>query len=133
VVEDNLANQMVVRCLLEPMGVEISIAGDGRQGVDQWNAGSFEAVLMDMQMPVMDGIAATREIRRLEAEQGRGRTPIVMLTANTTEAHHRLAEEAGCDGVLVKPIDLKTLVEGLGAGVARAQEVAASQACVEIA
>ena len=77
---------------------------------------------MDMQMPVMDGIAATREIRRLEAEQGRARTPLVMLTANTTEAHHRLAEEAGCDGVVVKPIDLKTLVEGLAAGVARSQE-----------
>lgn len=133
VVEDNLPNQMVVRCLLEPMGVEISIANDGRDGVDQWSAGSFEAVLMDMQMPVMDGIAATREIRRLEAEQGRGRTPIVMLTANTTEAHHRLAQEAGCDGVLVKPIDLKTLVEGLEAGVARAHEVAASQACEDIA
>ena len=122
VVEDNLPNQMVVRCLLEPMGVEISIANNGREGVDQWRAGRFEAVLMDMQMPVMDGIAATREIRRLEAEQGRARTPIVMLTANTTEAHHRLAEEAGCDGVVVKPIDLKTLVEGLAAGVARSQE-----------
>jgi PAS domain S-box-containing protein len=120
-VEDNLANQRVVSALLEPLGVEISIANNGAEGVEAYGLGGFDAVLMDMQMPVMNGIEATREIRRLEAEKGRVRTPIVMLTANTTEGHHRMAEEAGCDGILIKPIDLKRLVEGLSEGAARAE------------
>ena len=121
VVEDNLPNQMVVRCMLEPMGVEIAMANDGREGVEIYSTELFDAVLMDMQMPVMDGIAATRAIRALEAAEGRARTPIIMLTANTTLAHHRLAQGAGCDGIVVKPITLKSLLDGLAAGVTQSQ------------
>lgn len=120
-VEDNRANQMVVSALLEPLGVEITIANNGAEGVEAYAAGGFDSILMDMQMPVMNGIEATQAIRRIEATSRRVRTPIVMLTANTTEAHHRMAEEAGCDGMLIKPIDLKRLVEGLSEGAARAE------------
>ena len=123
VVEDNVPNQMVVRCLLEPLGVEIAIANDGREGVERFEAETFDAVLMDMQMPVMDGIAATHAIRSFEAASDRRRTPVIMVTANTTEAHHRLAEQAGCDGVVVKPVNLQTLLDGLSAGMARSDAV----------
>lgn len=124
VVEDNVPNQMVVRCLLEPLGAEIAIANDGREGVERFEAEAFDVVLMDMQMPVMDGIAATQAIRALEIAHHRRRTPVVMVTANTTEAHHRLAEEAGCDGLVVKPVTLQTLLEGLSSGMARSEAVA---------
>nr|WP_314434877.1 ATP-binding protein [uncultured Brevundimonas sp.] len=125
VVEDNVPNQMVVRCLLEPLGVQIAIASDGREGVERFEAETFDVVLMDMQMPVMDGIAATQAIRALERNHHRRRTPVVMVTANTTEAHHRLAAEAGCDGLVVKPVTLQTLLDGLSSGMARSEAVLA--------
>ena len=121
VVEDNVPNQMVVRCLLEPLGAQIAIANDGREGVERFQAEAFDVVLMDMQMPVMDGIAATQAIRALERTHHRRRTPVVMVTANTTEAHHRLAAEAGCDGLVVKPVTLQTLLDGLSTGMARSE------------
>lgn len=123
VVEDNVPNQMVVRCLLEPLGVQIAIANDGREGVERFEAEAFDVVLMDMQMPVMDGIAATQAIRALERTHHRRRTPVVMVTANTTEAHHRLAADAGCDGLVVKPVTLQSLLDGLSTGMARAEAV----------
>jgi len=68
---------------------------------------------MDMQMPVMDGLAATRAIRELEAESGRPRTPIAMMTANTYRDHQQMAETAGTDLFLPKPINGETLLSAL--------------------
>ncbi|WP_461610001.1 response regulator, partial [Brevundimonas naejangsanensis] len=75
---------------------------------------------MDMQMPVMDGLEAMRRIRAAEARSGRRRTPIVMLTANTTEAHHVKAMQAGADHLTAKPVTLQILLNGMERGAAAA-------------
>ncbi|WP_312785361.1 ATP-binding protein [Brevundimonas sp.] len=120
-VEDNFANQMVVRCLLEPLGFGIVTADNGREGVDRFLGGDFSLILMDMQMPVMDGLSAIAEIRAHEVQQGRRRTPIVMLTANTTDAHHERAMRAGADALVAKPVTLEILLAGLRHGAAAAE------------
>lgn len=119
-VEDNPANQMVVRCLLEPLGFEIVTADDGREGVERFQEERFDMVLMDMQMPVMDGLDAMRLIRAEEARLGAPRTPIVMLTANTTQAHHLKAVQAGADHLVAKPVTLEILLQGMEQGAAAA-------------
>lgn len=120
-VEDNPANQMVVRCLLEPLGFDIVIADDGQAGVARFDEGGFDLILMDMQMPVMDGLTAISIIRRHEREQRAGRTPIVMLTANTTEVHHERAMRAGADALVAKPVTLEILLDGLRQGMTAAE------------
>ncbi|MFC5373783.1 ATP-binding protein [Brevundimonas faecalis] len=122
VVEDNLANQMVVRCLLEPLGFQIDTADDGREGVECFRDGGYDMILMDMQMPVMDGLEAIACIREEEARDGRARTPIVMLTANTAEAHKERAMRAGADALTAKPVTLELLLDGLSRGMAAAAE-----------
>lgn len=119
-VEDNPANQMVVRCLLEPLGFEIVTADNGAEGVERFMLEPFDMVLMDMQMPVMDGLEAMRRIRAAEARSKRRRTPIVMLTANTTEAHHVQAMQAGADHLTAKPVTLQILLNGMERGAAAA-------------
>lgn len=121
-VEDNPANQMVVRCLLEPLGFEIVTADDGREGVAKFQQERFDMVLMDMQMPVMDGLDAMRLIRAEEARLGSRRTPMVMLTANTTEAHHLKAAQAGADHLVAKPVTLEILLQGMQQGATAAAE-----------
>ena len=120
-VEDNAANQMVVRCLLEPIGFDIVTADNGQEGVDQFERGGFDMILMDMQMPVMDGLTAISLIRKSEAQRRLARTPIVMLTANTTDAHHERAREAGADALVAKPVTLEILMEGLKQGMSAAE------------
>ena len=124
-VEDNPANQMVVRCLLEPLGFDIVIADDGQAGVARFDEGGFDLILMDMQMPVMDGLTAISLIRRHEREQHAARTPIVMLTANTTEVHHERAMRAGADVLVAKPVTLEILLDGLRQGVTAAESALA--------
>ncbi|HRL24338.1 MAG TPA: ATP-binding protein, partial [Brevundimonas diminuta] len=121
-VEDNPANQMVVRCLLEPLGFEIVTADNGLEGVRRFQQEHFDMVLMDMQMPVMDGLDAMRRIRADEARLGAERTPIVMLTANTTEVHHLKAVQAGADHLVSKPVTLDILLQGMEQGAAAAAE-----------
>ena len=82
----------------------------------------FDLVLMDMQMPVMDGLDAMRRIRADEARLGAERTPIVMLTANTTEVHHLKAVQAGADHLVSKPVTLDILLQGMEQGAAAAAE-----------
>jgi|GEM_PF-433758 len=99
-VEDNDFNQQVASELLADMGVVVEIAENGQVAVDKVTAGSWDLVLMDMQMPVMDGIDATREIRRL------GKTlPILAMTANAMEADRERCLAAGMNDHLAKPID----------------------------
>ncbi|MDB5468757.1 MAG: hypothetical protein JWR84_317 [Caulobacter sp.] len=113
VAEDHPTNQRVIQLMLEPMGVALTMTSDGREAVEAFGAGAFDLVLMDMQMPVMDGLAATREIRRLEREAGLGRTPIAMLTANAMDDHRRMAVQAGADYHMAKPITPESLFTGL--------------------
>ena len=101
-VEDNAINQEVARELLTTIGVSVATANNGKEAVDSFANNRFDLVLMDMQMPVMSGLDATREIRRLE--QG-PRTPIIAMTANAFEEDRRHCIDAGMDDFLSKPVD----------------------------
>ncbi|HQT54048.1 MAG TPA: ATP-binding protein, partial [Phenylobacterium sp.] len=80
--EDNSVNQLVLKTLLQQVGVEVFVVGDGQQALEAWRAHDWDLILMDVQMPVMDGPSATVAIRADEARSGRARTPIIALTAN---------------------------------------------------
>ncbi len=109
-VEDNLVNQKVAARILERMGCTVRIAHHGQDGVAAFAAERFAIVLMDLQMPVMDGIAAARAIRKLEGDEpARLRTPIIALTANAMRGDQERCEAAGMDGFLTKPIEIERL------------------------
>ncbi|MDP2011830.1 MAG: ATP-binding protein [Phenylobacterium sp.] len=107
--EDNAVNQLVLKTLLGQVGVSPHVVEDGQAAVAAWETGSWDLILMDVQMPVMDGIAATARIRQRETATGRARTPIVALTANAMA--HQVEEyfAAGMDGHLAKPIEIAAL------------------------
>jgi signal transduction histidine kinase/DNA-binding response OmpR family regulator len=101
--EDNLVNQKVAVRLLEMMGYDVAVAADGQAAVDAWQEHGFDLILMDCQMPQMDGYEATRNIRRREA--GRCRIPIVALTADAMKEAEPNCRAAGMDDYLSKPIN----------------------------
>jgi PAS domain S-box-containing protein len=102
--EDHVINQMVVQLMLDGTA-EVVIAGNGREAVDAALAGpAFDVILMDTQMPVMDGLTAIRLIRQAEAQSGLPRTPVISLTANAMAHQVQAAMEAGADLHLAKPI-----------------------------
>jgi PAS domain S-box-containing protein len=109
-VEDNSINQQVARELLEQFGVRVSLAADGRQAVKAVSQHSFDGVLMDIQMPVMDGYEATREIRSNERFRN---LPIIAMTANAMVGDQEAAIAAGMNGYVPKPIDPLVLHETL--------------------
>ena len=102
--EDNLVNQFVARSMLESMGCELDIVANGEQAVHALRSASYDIVLMDCQMPVMDGFTATREIRAWErTQQSARRIPIVALTANALVGNAETCRPAGMDDYLTKP------------------------------
>ena len=109
VAEDHPTNQLVISGLLKLAGVDYRIEADGEKAVEAWKRESWDLVLMDVQMPGMDGLAATRAIRTLEQAQSRDRTPIFGFSADAMS--HQVAEqlEAGLDGHLQKPIQVEAL------------------------
>jgi len=107
--EDNPTNQIVLTTIMAAFGVDLTLVNNGREAVDAWAAGDFDLVLMDVQMPVMDGVAATRLIREGEAETGRRRTPIVALSANAFSDQVSAYRRAGMDAHVAKPIDMNFL------------------------
>jgi two-component system, sensor histidine kinase and response regulator len=109
-VEDGLANRKLAQGLLERRGHEVTIAEDGQQALDCLEQQSFDLILMDVQMPVMDGLDATRAIRERERLSG-GRVPIVALTAHALKEDRQRCLDAGMDGYLAKPIRAKDLYE----------------------
>lgn len=113
VADDNRTNLRVVELILHAAGVATTAVQDGLEALETYKLTHFDAVLMDMMMPRMDGLAATRAIRRLEAETGRPRTPLIMLTANALPEHVAMALEAGADLHLSKPITPATLLGAL--------------------
>jgi len=115
--EDHPTNQRVVQLILASQGAELVTVDDGVQAVAAFAAGDFDVVLMDMQMPNMDGLAATRAIRALEAETGAARTSIVMLSANAMAEHQNEALAAGADLHVAKPITAFNLLAGIQAAV----------------
>ncbi|MEW5683488.1 MAG: ATP-binding protein [Pseudomonadota bacterium] len=119
--EDNATNGIVLRTLLEQVGIAVVLVENGMRAVEAWRAQPFDLVLMDVQMPVMDGPSATRAIREIEAAEGRARTPIVALTANALVHQQAEYAAAGMDGCLAKPIEVPALLAVLDA-VAGAQD-----------
>jgi signal transduction histidine kinase/ActR/RegA family two-component response regulator len=115
VAEDHPTNQKVVELLLAPYDAQITIVENGAQAVEAMLRSEFDLVLMDMQMPVMDGLAATRTIRQNErGVSRRARTPIVMLSANAMSQHRLDAIDAGADLHIAKPVTAETLLAGVG-------------------
>lgn len=113
VADDSETNRRVAELILSAAGITTTAVEDGVQALEACRTTHFDAVLMDMMMPRMDGLAATRAIRDWEAEQGRGRTPIIMLTANTLQDHVVRALMAGADLHLPKPITASALYQAL--------------------
>ena len=109
--DDHPVNRKVVEMILAQADVELTSVENGAEAVQACQDGDFDIILMDMQMPVMDGLTATREIRLNEAAMGLPRKPIVMLTANALPEHIASAEAAGADRHLAKPFDAAELLQ----------------------
>ena len=95
--EDNAVNQLVLKTLLNQVGIEPTVVTNGEEALAAWHREEWDAILMDVQMPVMDGPTATRPIRVRESEAGRRRTPIIALTANAMSHHVAEYLAAGMD------------------------------------
>jgi signal transduction histidine kinase/CheY-like chemotaxis protein len=112
--EDNLTNQRVLRTLLGVAGIEPTIVGNGAAAVEAWRDADWDIILMDVQMPVMDGLTAAKQIRREEVVSARAHTTIVAVTANTMDHQVREYLDIGMDDCLAKPIAVDKLFALLG-------------------
>ena len=113
VVEDNPNNQRIVGMVLEMVDAQVTYADNGQKALDAFGPGRFDAVLMDLQMPVMDGLTATRRIREREAAEGLTPTPIVVVSANAMTHHVAEALDSGADAHIAKPIQPSALISAL--------------------
>jgi PAS domain S-box-containing protein len=111
VAEDNATNQLIIRAILESLGHQVTLVGNGQEALESVQRGDFDLVLMDVQMPVMDGPTATREIRRLALPCSQ--IPIIALTANAMPGDRESYVAAGMNDYVSKPIDLRRLMEVL--------------------
>jgi CheY-like chemotaxis protein len=109
--EDNSVNQLVARRLLEKQGHSVTLVADGRGAVEAFENATFDLILMDVQMPEMDGYETTAAIRA--REDGRSRTPILALTAHAMSGDRERCLQAGMDGFISKPIQLSELVDAI--------------------
>ena len=117
--EDNPVNVEVASAMLRGLGVEVACAANGEEALAAVRAGDYDLVLMDCMMPVMDGMAATAEIRRLEQQRGRTRTtPIVAITANALQGDRERCLAAGMDDYISKPFSQQALADTLGRWIA---------------
>ncbi|MBS0296753.1 MAG: response regulator [Proteobacteria bacterium] len=126
VVDDHPTNRKVVELILAGAGAELVSAENGLEGLEAYQAEPFDVVLMDMQMPVMDGLTATARIREHELAKGLHRAPVLMLTANALPEHVRAAAEAGADRHISKPITPDGLLSAISDALDQAAERAAA-------
>jgi CheY-like chemotaxis protein len=110
--EDGLANQKLAVGLLSMWGHQVTVAANGKIAVDLWQQGNFDLILMDLQMPEMDGIEATQLIRQREQEQG-GHVPIVAMTAHAVKGYRERCLDSGMDGYISKPVRKQQLYEAI--------------------
>jgi len=122
--EDHPVNQRVVQLILGGQGIAVTTVNNGAEAVAAFAGGAFDLILMDMQMPVMDGLAATRAIRMLEQDSDARRTPLIMLSANAMAQHREDAVAAGADLHVAKPITAASLM----IGIAEALDIVGDQA-----
>jgi signal transduction histidine kinase/CheY-like chemotaxis protein/HPt (histidine-containing phosphotransfer) domain-containing protein len=123
--EDNYVNQKVAVAVLEKLGHQVDAVQNGVEAVEAWHSGRYDLILMDCQMPELDGYEATREIRRLEAAAGGLRIPIVALTAHAIQGTEQQCREAGMDDYLTKPLDRDRLTDVLDRHLGDGQDQAA--------
>jgi len=126
IAEDNVVNQRVARRFLERLSCHVDVVDDGSKAVEALSRSSYDFVLMDMQMPIMDGLEASRRIRA--QEQAGQRIPIVALTADAMVGTFERCLAAGMDDYLTKPIDVKRLEEVLGRFMSKTDEESVSRA-----
>ena len=112
-VEDDESIRNLVRIILKDIASTVDVARDGREGVERFKETAYDLVFMDIQMPVMDGLDACKEIRAWEEEQGKRPTPSVALTAHGLTSDKLKSREAGCDGHITKPMQKKDLLDAL--------------------
>ncbi|HIJ21762.1 MAG: response regulator [Gammaproteobacteria bacterium] len=118
IAEDTPELQLLERRILESIGLTVEIAVNGREAIEKWSGNTFDLILMDMQMPEMDGIEATSKLREMGCK-----IPIVALTANVMEKHRKQFGEAGGSGFLEKPIDRQVLIERLQQELGQASKI----------
>ncbi len=123
VAEDNPINQKVIQAMLRKQGWQVTLAGNGREAFDSFTHEEFDLVLMDVQMPEMDGLESARMIREWELGREGKHTPVIALTAHVLPAQHEQCLASGMDGVVTKPVSLSTLIHAVGEvlSAARAQ------------
>ena len=120
--EDHTVNRRVVQLILRPFGIDIVVAENGQEAVDAFQNDAFDLILMDVRMPVLDGLQATAEIRRIEAENKLRHTPIVVLSANAMPQDEKASLDAGADMHLRKPITPETLITAVKSALHQARE-----------
>ncbi len=121
--EDCLVNQEVAIGLLELQGHTIVVANNGREAVERAQEQRFDVILMDVEMPEMDGLEATSQIRRWEAAEGLY-TPIIAMTAHAVRGFQQTCQEAGMDDYVSKPVDANRLFEAVAQAAARSAPAA---------
>ena len=121
-VEDNETNRKLIAGMLLGLDADLTAAENGLEGVEAFARESFDVVLMDLQMPVMDGYTATRKIRELEAERRLRPTPVVVVSAHALPRDVRASLEAGADVHVAKPVDLARLLATMTRAISSAAE-----------
>ena len=116
--EDHPTNRMVVELILGSSGVAMTSVEDGLKAVDRFRTERFDAIIMDIQMPVMDGLSAIRAIRELEAETGSPRTPVHVLSTNALPRDFAASIAAGADSHMTKPVNAGALLAAVLEGKA---------------
>jgi CheY-like chemotaxis protein len=124
--DDHPTNRRVLQLILEPLGVDLTFCEDGQQALDALEQAEFDVVLMDLQMPVMDGLTATRAIREIEKAKQCSRMPIIALSANAMTHHKAEALDAGADFHIAKPFTPEVLITGIKEALAMVEQAPAA-------
>jgi len=124
IVDDHPTNRQVLELILDQLGAEWVSVENGQEAVSAAAEESFSAILMDIQMPVMDGLTATREIRKAERAAGRPAAPVIIVSANCQPEHLREGVDAGAQRHLCKPVNAQQLIEALSGVLGEEQQAA---------